>query len=266
MRIAVMGLLLCVAMPAAAQAPAPDQVEVLTWQGTVNANSAGAYRLYLDRYPNGAFAGLARENLARLGAGAVAVPVPPPLPAAAPPPPPPPICATAIMTADAPAVGIDPRELAAYREASTAHRFARWRGFLAAFPGGTCAPEVNYFMMSRIARYQAYVATPAEGARAAAWSGAGAGAIVTQDDYPPAALRAGEQGAVAVSLEIAEDGRVDDCVVSGPSGSAALDATTCRLFMRRARFSPARDAAGLPIVSTRSQRINWQLPVDPPKK
>ncbi len=63
--------------PAQSLAIAPSPVtisdaasEALFWQGTLNANSAAAYRDYLARYPAGTYATLARENVARLAAPA----------------------------------------------------------------------------------------------------------------------------------------------------------------------------------------------------
>lgn len=50
----------------AASPPVTD--ESLFWQGALAANSLTGYRDYLTRYPQGQFAGLARENLARLTA------------------------------------------------------------------------------------------------------------------------------------------------------------------------------------------------------
>ena len=82
----------------------------------------------------------------------------------------------------------------------------------------------------------------------------------TTDDYPAAALRAGDEGIVAVTLSIAPDGRVADCAVTQPSGSATLDQATCRLYRSRGRFTPARDEAGNPIAATYRDRVRWQLP------
>ncbi|WP_447727033.1 energy transducer TonB [Sphingomonas koreensis] len=83
---------------------------------------------------------------------------------------------------------------------------------------------------------------------------------VTNDDYPPAALRAGEQGVVGVSWEVNAAGRAVNCQVTAPSGSAALDRTTCQLVERRARYSPALDAAGNAIAGGRKgQRFRWQI-------
>jgi len=39
-------------------------------------------------------------------------------------------------------------------------------------------------------------------------------------------------------------GRASGCTVLRSSGSAALDETTCRLVLKRFRFTPARDAGG----------------------
>jgi TonB family protein len=72
--------------------------------------------------------------------------------------------------------------------------------------------------------------------------------IMTADDYPTAALRAGDYGVVSIHLQVAADGRVSGCAVTETSGSAPLDQVTCNIALRRARFAPARDAAGLAIA------------------
>jgi len=79
------------------------------------------------------------------------------------------------------------------------------------------------------------------------------------DDYPQAAIRNDEQGAVLVRLSIGTDGRVTNCSVSSSSGSRALDRATCRILQSRARFTPARDNRGNPTTDTISQRIRWVL-------
>lgn len=82
------------------------------------------------------------------------------------------------------------------------------------------------------------------------------------DDYPGSAQRAGEQGTTGVRLEIGADGRVANCAVTASSGSAALDDVTCKLFMRRGRYNPAKDAAGNAMATTLSDRVRWELPKD----
>jgi len=81
-----------------------------------------------------------------------------------------------------------------------------------------------------------------------------------RDDYPAAAIRAGEQGIVDFRLDIGADGRVAGCAILRSSGSPRLDAGTCRLLRSRARFAPARDAAGAPVPDSFTGRIEWRLP------
>lgn len=85
-------------------------------------------------------------------------------------------------------------------------------------------------------------------------------AWITNDDYPPAAIRAEEQGTVGSSVAIGTNGRVTSCRVTAPSGSSALDQATCRLYAQRARFTPARDAAGTAMEGSYSDRVRWYLP------
>jgi TonB family protein len=86
---------------------------------------------------------------------------------------------------------------------------------------------------------------------------------VTDDDYPAAALRAGEQGRVGVRLEIDAAGVVTGCTVTSASGSALLDARTCELLSARARFEAAHDGAGKPIASSWRSTLSWRLPDQP---
>jgi protein TonB len=83
---------------------------------------------------------------------------------------------------------------------------------------------------------------------------------ISDDDYPPAALAARAQGWVGFRLAISPEGRVTDCTIVASSGSAALDAQTCRLYQSRASFRPARDAVGRATGDVITGRIHWQLP------
>jgi len=85
------------------------------------------------------------------------------------------------------------------------------------------------------------------------------GSWATNDDYPPAAQREGVEGTTGFRLEIGTDGRVTACSITSSSGSSALDDTTCKLMMRRARFSPGRDTAGNAIGGQYSSRVRWQI-------
>lgn len=91
------------------------------------------------------------------------------------------------------------------------------------------------------------------------------GSYFSVDDYPSAALRAGDEGIVRFSLTVGPDGRVADCIVTESSGSAALDATTCRILRSRARYLPARDASGRPANGSDSGAVSWLLPEPAPE-
>lgn len=80
-----------------------------------------------------------------------------------------------------------------------------------------------------------------------------------RDAYPPAALRAGAEGRVSVRLTIDTNGRVSDCVVTGSSGNNDLDETTCSIFKRKVRYTPAKDQNGNPVVDHATQSVRWQL-------
>jgi protein TonB len=80
------------------------------------------------------------------------------------------------------------------------------------------------------------------------------------DDYPAAALRGHEQGTTGFRLTIGTNGRVSDCAITHSSGSLALDATTCRILSTRARYTPARNAAGAFVCDVDWGEIAWRLP------
>jgi TonB family protein len=88
-------------------------------------------------------------------------------------------------------------------------------------------------------------------------------ALVSDSDYPAAALQAREEGMVEFRLDVGANGRATDCIVIRSSGSAALDSTTCRIMRSRARFTPALDAQGRPVGDSTMARIGWKLPPPP---
>jgi protein TonB len=88
------------------------------------------------------------------------------------------------------------------------------------------------------------------------------GSWVSTEDYPSASLRRGEQGTVRFEVAVAADGRVSDCRVTASSGSADLDAATCRYVSHRARFEPATDGTGARVAGTYMGSIRWVIPQD----
>ncbi|MGE3691111.1 MAG: energy transducer TonB [Novosphingobium sp.] len=86
------------------------------------------------------------------------------------------------------------------------------------------------------------------------------GGWVSSNDYPSRDLREGNQGRVSFSLGIGTDGRVTSCRVTTSSGYPGLDAATCALIPRRARFSPATGPDGQPRAGAYSGTIRWVIP------
>jgi protein TonB len=84
------------------------------------------------------------------------------------------------------------------------------------------------------------------------------GGSITNDDYPPSAVRNEESGVSVASFTVGTDGKVTACNASG--ASPTLDAEACKLIIRRFRFKPALDTGGSPIEENKTQRIRWDLP------
>lgn len=83
---------------------------------------------------------------------------------------------------------------------------------------------------------------------------------VAPEDYPLQAMRAGEFGTTTTRLTVGTNGRVQECAIEQSSGSALLDDATCTALTNRARFEPARDARGRPVIGTYRKRVRWTLP------
>ncbi len=77
--------------------------------------------------------------------------------------------------------------------------------------------------------------------------------------YPKLALKRREEGTVLYRVELSRSGEPKVCEVTQSSGFYQLDAATCRLIGRYAKFKPAtRD--GKPVNSSYEGRVVWQLP------
>lgn len=86
--------------------------------------------------------------------------------------------------------------------------------------------------------------------------------FVTNDDYPAAALRAGEQGVSMLRVIVSAKGQVTACNTYRSSGSDTLDNTACSLMARRARYTPALDADGQPTEDEFLMPFDWKLPAN----
>ena len=94
---------------------------------------------------------------------------------------------------------------------------------------------------------------------------AGKTALLSVDDYPREAIKRREEGVVRAKLHISAEGRVMSCLIV-QSATPLLDAATCRILVRRARFVPAKDQAGAPVENDLvTPPIRWQLPAAAPE-
>lgn len=76
---------------------------------------------------------------------------------------------------------------------------------------------------------------------------------ISDEDYPMQARSAGVEGTVRLALEFGSDGRLTRCTTLASSGSSLLDATVCRILMRRARVRPDQPR-------THVYEHQWRLP------
>jgi TonB family protein len=81
---------------------------------------------------------------------------------------------------------------------------------------------------------------------------------LTRYDYPMEAIRAGEQGGVAVQFVVKVDGTVSECSTMQTSGKARIDAAACAFVIRRWKYKPAT-MAGTPIEFRSAAIIVFQL-------
>ena len=84
--------------------------------------------------------------------------------------------------------------------------------------------------------------------------------VLSTEDYPWAAFLSRQSGAAGVVALIDENGMMANCSVIEPSGIAVLDAQTCIILSKRAKFTPAIGADGKPTKGIFTQRIRWEIP------
>jgi len=84
--------------------------------------------------------------------------------------------------------------------------------------------------------------------------------LFSADDYPASAQAAEAQGTAQATLTISPSGQVIGCSLVRSTGNGALDAATCNILRRRAKFTPARDSNGQPTTDTvTTPPIVWRL-------
>jgi TonB family protein len=82
-----------------------------------------------------------------------------------------------------------------------------------------------------------------------------AASIITASDYP-SGVKA--EGNTRFEMRVGADGKPQSCYITVSSGKEALDKATCNAFMRRARFSPAKDSSGRMIEGRYRGNVAWK--------
>ncbi|MCW2393067.1 TonB family protein [Sphingobium sp. B1D7B] len=82
---------------------------------------------------------------------------------------------------------------------------------------------------------------------------------MTDDDYPAAALRLGQQGVAKITIQIDSKGKPKGCRIIESSGSASLDEASCAMFSKL-RFKPAQRENGKSVEGEFVRNVSWNLP------
>jgi hypothetical protein len=83
---------------------------------------------------------------------------------------------------------------------------------------------------------------------------------VVAQDYPLKMLSAGQPAIVEFRMSVDETGKPTACHIQSTTRPKEFDAAVCGSLMKRARFTPALDAAGKPIASFYRNTVRFALP------
>ena len=84
------------------------------------------------------------------------------------------------------------------------------------------------------------------------------GSVIVDTDYP--SRDHDKEGTTRFELIVGADGKPVSCTTTSSSGHDVLDKTACNAFVKRARFSPARDEAGNPTTGRYKGSVTWKAP------
>jgi TonB family protein len=92
-------------------------------------------------------------------------------------------------------------------------------------------------------------------------------AVFSADDYPDYLLAADLSGTVYTRTTVRPDGTIQDCVAEISSTDPKLDAYTCGIIVKRAKFRPATWTDGTPVYGVIRVPVKWIVVAnDPPSR
>lgn len=84
-------------------------------------------------------------------------------------------------------------------------------------------------------------------------------AIFTVDDFPAYLQQAALSKTVYTRTTVRPDGSLESCAVEASSGDTKLDAYTCALIVKRAKFRPATWSDGTPVYGVIRVPVSWLI-------
>ncbi len=82
--------------------------------------------------------------------------------------------------------------------------------------------------------------------------------IVTASDFPSTSRD--KQGTTRFEMTVGADGKPISCSVTTSSGHTDLDSAACKAFLKRARFTPAKDEKGVAVPGRYKGSVSWKAP------
>lgn len=83
--------------------------------------------------------------------------------------------------------------------------------------------------------------------------------VFSADDYPAYLQQAGQSGTVYTRTTIRPDASIQSCTIERSSGDPKLDAYTCAIIVKRAKFAPAKWTDGSPVYGVIRVPVSWVI-------
>ena len=90
--------------------------------------------------------------------------------------------------------------------------------------------------------------------------------VFSSDDMPAYVQLAGTTRIIRTRTTVRSNGAIQGCVVEERSGDAKLDAYTCALILKRAKFRPATWTDGSPLYGVVRTPVVWRISDFPPSE